>query len=108
MTDLRELLATNMKAYRKICGLSQEALAVKAGTSTTHIGMIEICKQFPSTQLLTRIAEALGIDTPELFTTEKAQIIQIHKVSLQKLYQDILGDFEKIVLERITSLTKEA
>jgi transcriptional regulator with XRE-family HTH domain len=61
MTDLRELLARNIKEYRKIQGFSQETLAERAGTSTTHIGMIEIGKKFPSPQMLSRIAEALGI-----------------------------------------------
>ena len=40
MTNLRELLVQNNKKYRKIQGLSQEALAEKAGTSTTHIGAV--------------------------------------------------------------------
>ena len=70
MTNLRELLAQNIKKYRKIRGFSQENLAEKAKTSTTHIGMIEIGKKFPSVELLERIADSLGIDTPELFTTE--------------------------------------
>jgi DNA-binding XRE family transcriptional regulator len=47
MTDLRLLLAKNIKKYRKIREYSQEVLAEKAGTSTTHIGMIETGKKFP-------------------------------------------------------------
>ncbi|MDR0552014.1 MAG: helix-turn-helix transcriptional regulator [Spirochaetaceae bacterium] len=104
MTDIRELLAKNIKEYRKLRGFSQENLAEKAGTSTTHIGMIEIGKKFPSTQMLVKIAGALGIDTPELFSTGKACIVQIQNVSMQKLYQDILSDFEGIVSKRIASL----
>lgn len=107
MTDLRELLAHNIKEYRKLRGFSQENLAERAGTSTTHIGMIEIGKSFPSPQMLTKIAEALGIDTPELFSTEKAQIVPVHHVSLQKLYQDILSDFEGVVARRIEGLRQE-
>ena len=40
MTDLRKLLAKNIKKFRKIIGFSQENLAELAKTSTTHIGMI--------------------------------------------------------------------
>jgi transcriptional regulator with XRE-family HTH domain len=104
MTDLRELLAKNIKEYRKLRGFSQENLAERAGTSTTHIGMIEIGKSFPSPQMLAKIAEALGIDTPELFSIEKAHIMPVQNISLQRLYQNILGDFEGIVTRRIAEL----
>ncbi|GHU41057.1 hypothetical protein FACS1894190_08710 [Spirochaetia bacterium] len=104
MTDLRELLAQNIKTYRKLRGFSQEMLAEKAGTSTTHIGMIEIAKRFPSTEMITRIAGALMVDTPQLFALEQEQLVPMHYVSLQKLYRDILHDFDKVVTERIAHL----
>ena len=94
MTNLRELLAQNIKKYRKIRGLSQELLAEKAGTSTTHIGMIEIGKKFPSPKMLEQIALALGIDTPELFTTGNVIFMPGHDKSIERLYQDIMVDFE--------------
>ncbi|MDR1419888.1 MAG: helix-turn-helix transcriptional regulator [Treponema sp.] len=108
MTDIRELLAANIKNYRRIQGITQEILAERAGTSTTHIGMIEIGKKFPSTAMLTRIAEALGVDTPELFTREKIQMIQAGSISVEKFYQDILKDFEKIIAARIAALKQKS
>jgi transcriptional regulator with XRE-family HTH domain len=96
MTDIRQVLAKNIKMYRKIRGFSQEMLAEKAGSSTTHIGMIEIGKKFPSPQMLARIAEALGIDTPELFTTQAVKIVPPGNKSIEKLRQDILEDLEKL------------
>ena len=96
MTNLRELLAQNIKKYRKICGFSQESLAERAGTSTTHIGMIEIGKKFPSPKMIEQIAEALGVDTPELFTTAAVVFMPGHKKSVERLYQDIMDDFDNI------------
>jgi transcriptional regulator with XRE-family HTH domain len=110
MTDLRELLAQNIKKYRKIRGLSQESLAEKAGTSTTHIGMIEIGKRFPSTKMLEQIAVALGVDTPELFTTETVVFLPSYNKSIERMYQDIMSDFEdfkKAVAGRIKELQDE-
>ena len=107
MTDLRELLAQNIKKYRKIRGFSQEALAEKAHTSTTHIGMIEIGKKFPSPRMLEQVAEALGIDTPELFTTETVLFVPSNNKSIERLYQDIIKDFQKfeeIVVSRIKEI----
>jgi len=110
MTDIRELLAQNIKNYRKIRGFSQEMLAEKAGTSTTHIGMIETSKKYPSPQMLAKIAEALGIDTPELFTTRTVTFMSGYNKSIERLYQEITGDFrqfEKMVLQRIKELQRD-
>ena len=107
MTDLRELLAQNIKKYRKIRGFSQENLAEKAGTSTTHIGMVEIGKKFPSVGMMENIAEALGIDTPELFNTGTVVFISQNNKSVERLYKEIIDDFhqfEKTVTEKIKKL----
>ena len=107
MTDLRELLAQNIKKYRKIRGFSQEKLAEKAGTSTTHIGMVEIGKKFPSVNMLEKIAEALGIDTPELFSAGNVIFLPAHGKSIDRLHQEIVNDFhqfEKIITGRIKDL----
>ena len=109
MTNLRDLLAQNIKKYRKIRGYSQENLAEKAKTSTTHIGMIEIGKKFPSTKMLENIADALGIDTPELFTTEPVVFMPSYDKSVERLYQDIMVEleiFKKNIAEKI-KLPKE-
>ena len=49
-------------------GISQAALAEKVETSTTYISQIERKKRFPSPDVLERIATALELDTPELFS----------------------------------------
>ena len=97
MTNLRLLIAKNIKKIRKIRGFSQETLAEKAGTSTTHIGMIEIGKKFPSVKMMEKIAEALGIDTPELFKTGNVIFIPGNKKSIERMYRDIIIDLEDLV-----------
>jgi len=67
---LRSLLAYNMKERRRILGISQANLAEKAGTSTHYIGQIELKNKFPSPEMLQRIATALGIDSPQLFSMD--------------------------------------
>jgi len=107
MTDIRDLLAENIKKFRKIRGFSQEMLAERADTSTTHIGMIETSKKYPSPKMLAKIAEALGIDTPELFTTQTVTFIPAYNKSIELLYKEITGDFrqfEKNIAERIKKL----
>ena len=73
MTDCRQLMARNMKKYRKLLGLSQMALADKVGCSTTLIGNIEINRRFPSPDNINRIAQALGVQVADLFSEAEPQ-----------------------------------
>ena len=68
MTDLRKVLASNMKLYRKKLGLSQAKLAEKADVTDNYIALIETCKRFPSVEMIERIARVLQKDTVELFS----------------------------------------
>jgi transcriptional regulator with XRE-family HTH domain len=70
MTSIRSLLSLNIKKRRQILGVSQVKLAEKVGTSTQYIGQIEQNKKFPSPEMLERIAEALEVDSPQLFSME--------------------------------------
>ena len=73
MTDCRQLLAQNMKKYRKILGISQQALGEKVGCSTTLIGNIEINKRFPSADNINKIAKALNVKVADLFTEQEPE-----------------------------------
>jgi transcriptional regulator with XRE-family HTH domain len=99
MTNLRELLSSNIKTYRQALGLSQARLADKVGSATNYIAMIEACKKFPSVQMLERLAAALNVDPPELFSTKPPK-----KESIRTLHRGILQDIEKIVGERLRKL----
>jgi len=70
MTSLRDLLAYNIKERRRILGISQTKLAEKVSTSTHYIGQIEQKNKFPSPEMLERLAVALEIDSPQLFSME--------------------------------------
>ncbi|MDR1803519.1 MAG: helix-turn-helix transcriptional regulator [Treponema sp.] len=68
MTDLRKILASNMKLYRKKLGISQAKLAEKANVTDNYIALIETGKRFPSVEIIERIAMVLQKDTVELFS----------------------------------------
>jgi transcriptional regulator with XRE-family HTH domain len=70
MTNIREVLATNLKKHRQARGWSQAKLAEKVGTSTQYIGTLEIKGKFPSSEMVHKLAAALGIDPTELFYRE--------------------------------------
>ena len=67
MTNIREHLAFNIKAFRNELKLSQGKLAELAGTSTRYIQEIEAGRKYPSPEILAQIAFALKKDTLDLF-----------------------------------------
>jgi transcriptional regulator with XRE-family HTH domain len=94
MTSIRKILAANMREYRgKLC-LSQAKLAERVDTATHYISMIESCKKFPSAEMIERIANALEVDSLDMFA-----LTPIHK-DWQK---DVLSELEKIMTEKLNS-----
>jgi transcriptional regulator with XRE-family HTH domain len=99
MTNIREVLASNLKKYRYARGWSQAKLAEKTGVSTQYIGMLEIKGKFPSSEMIQKLAAALCIDPTELFfkeiagetTMKNAQRAAIEDVS--EAVSQILTDF---------------
>jgi len=67
MTDIISQLAQNLKYHRAKLGLSQRALAQRAGINRSHLASIESGTQ-PNTSLATveKLAAALGITALEL------------------------------------------
>jgi transcriptional regulator with XRE-family HTH domain len=76
-----------MKKRRRILGISQAKLARKAGISTQFVAMIELEKKFPSPEMLERLAAALEIDPPELFSMPPSPA-----GTLRKLHEAVLAD----------------
>jgi transcriptional regulator with XRE-family HTH domain len=99
MTNLRQVLALNMKKKRRILGFSQAKLAEKVDTAPTYIAMIELEKKFPSVEMLERIAEALSMDTTELFSVKP-----LPEDALRSLRRSVLQDIEKTIAKRLKEL----
>jgi len=95
-----------MKAYRNALGLSQAKLADKADTSSHYIGMIETKNNFPSPEMLERIATALGIDTLDLLSadTNLPKSIKAGRKTALKDIKNLLGRF---IDEKLKELEKE-
>ncbi len=63
-----ELLAKNIKKFRKLKGLSQNQLAELLNISREHLAKIETTKRSISLKLLFELADVLNITLQELFT----------------------------------------
>jgi len=66
VTDWREVVGTNVRRSRQKAKLTQEQLALEAKLDLTYVGGIERGKRNPSVLVLSRLAEALGIEPHDL------------------------------------------
>jgi transcriptional regulator with XRE-family HTH domain len=102
MTSLRALLSQNMKERRQILGISQAKLAERVSTSTHYIGQIELGNKFPTPEMLERIAAALEIDSPQLFS-----MIPFSTKAIRQLQEEVLSDVNTAVTAAIGSRLSE-
>jgi transcriptional regulator with XRE-family HTH domain len=105
MTSLRALLAYNMKERRRILGVSQAKLAEMVSTSTNYIGQIEQKNKFPSPEMLERIAAALGIDSPQLFSMDSFTCNAVNRFQ-EGVLADVGTALAQAVDSRISELKK--
>ena len=68
MRDWRAILAKNVRKYRQQRKLTQEQLAFEAEIDLTYMGGIERGKRNPSLLVMARIADALEVQLPKLFS----------------------------------------
>ena len=103
MVCVREIFAENLKKNRRKAGLSQEKLAEKAMVSTHYISMIEMARNFPKSEVIARIANALNIEVHELFLAPRTP-----EIELDKLHQAIISDIKQTVSESIIASIETA
>jgi transcriptional regulator with XRE-family HTH domain len=96
MAGLREIFAKNLKESRKKCGFSQAKLAEIANVSTHHVAMIELARNFPTSELMERLADALDIEIYELFVVSHSP-----EEELERLRQTLITDVRQTVEEAV-------
>jgi transcriptional regulator with XRE-family HTH domain len=70
-TDLKRVLASNLKEQRKLLGLSQEKLAEIANISWQTVNSIECHRTWVSDKTLESLADALKIESFQLLLPSK-------------------------------------
>jgi transcriptional regulator with XRE-family HTH domain len=94
--SIRDILANNIKEYRRKCGFSQEKLAEKAGISTPFLAMIEVSRKFPTPNVLEQLAGALNIKTYQLFSMPPSP-----DDVMERLYQTVAKNIDQVVAEAV-------
>ena len=68
--DIIKVFGVNVRKYRMEIGLSQEKFAEKCGLHRTYISDIECFRRSISLDNIQKIADALGVETFQLFLDE--------------------------------------
>jgi transcriptional regulator with XRE-family HTH domain len=94
MASLREVFIRNLKEKRKKCRLSQAKLAELVDVSTHHLAMIELSRNFPTIDLVERLAAALGTEAYELFidSASPPPTIEVNRPSFIDDMRQIVDD----------------
>jgi transcriptional regulator with XRE-family HTH domain len=96
MTDIKEILAANLKEYRRKRGLTQEKLAEQVDMSLHYLAMLELARKFPSGEMLERLAAALNIEPHQLVEVSAGP-----EEALERLHHSIVADIKQVVREAI-------
>ncbi|WP_461256879.1 helix-turn-helix domain-containing protein [Treponema sp. R80B11-R83G3] len=102
MGQPRDIFARNLRETRRKCGFSQEKLAEKVNVSTHHIAMIELARNFPTSELIERIAKALNIKIYELFVESNSM-----SHDFEQLRKEIKTDMKQLFNEFIEKTKKK-
>jgi transcriptional regulator with XRE-family HTH domain len=106
MTNIRDVLAANLKQFRQARGWSQAYLAEKTDTSTNYIGMLENSVKFPSSEMIQKLSLALGIDPTDLFSKGMDPVSTMKKYQKAAL-EDIHVLLGRLINEKIQQLEEK-
>lgn len=98
-------ICNNLKKYRMLCGLTQEALAEKAGISTTFYANIERGAKGMSILTLKKLSEALNISVDYLLYEETSEThLKNIEVLLRNKSEKFVVIVEKVIKAMIEGL----
>ena len=102
MNSYQSIFIENLKYYRNKKGISQAKFAEACDCGTGTIGSIEAARQFPSFDLLFRMADVLKIHPADLFLRDASKSDE----EIKKHIENILAEGLKNLLETEFSTQK--
>ena len=96
-----EVLAEEIRFHRKQLGLSLEALAELSGVSKSMISKVERAEAVPSTTVLSRLAEALGVTFSRLMSPAAEREVLHIPGSRQPILRDEASGFQRRCLSPV-------
>ena len=94
MSEVKSLFGKKIREYRKKRNLTQASLAEIVNVDDKHISCIESGKNFPSPDLLERLASALNVEPKDLFEF-------YHLQESDDLKSDIISMLDKLTEQEL-------
>lgn len=88
MKEIHEIIAENLKKYRKNEGLTLDKVATMTGVSKTMLGQIERSDSIPSISTIWKIANGLKLSFTSLIEEQTEEIEVIKKSELHEITMD--------------------
>ena len=104
---IRNVIARNVKKYRKLIQLTQENLAELADVSNTYIANIECGQTWISDKTLEKIAAALHIEEYLLFIPEEGIITDSETIKKKQKLIEFLKSRENALCSYISDYFSE-
>jgi transcriptional regulator with XRE-family HTH domain len=102
MANIKEILAANLRENRRKKGLTQEKLAELADMSLHYLATLELGNNFPSGEMIEKLAKALDIQAFQLFYPSSTP-----EGALLHLEQSIVANIDKIVSNAVEQTVKQ-
>ncbi len=106
MTRLHQVIARNVRQARKRAGLSQADVATRSGFSNSYLSEIERGRTNPSTEVLERIAQTLGLRPYQLLLEEEEWEIRDRLETVTSMYTDLKNGLNSVLDEALRRHTK--
>lgn len=98
MTHIQELFIKNLRFYRNKKNYTQLVFSEKIGLSPNYLNAVENGKNFPSPEVLQKIADELEILPYELFLEKTdAEKTDLNCQIVEKVLQDVKAKFCEVL-----------
>ena len=101
MDNIKVLFGKRVKELRKKIGYTQAQLAEIANVDDKHISCIEGGKNFPSPDLLDRLANSLNVEVKALFEFDYLKEPENLKVEIQKIINQLTSEQLRLVYKYV-------
>lgn len=101
--DVKVLFGLRVRELRKRLDLSQEELAEKTKISPKYMSRIEMGHQFPSTDILAKLADVLDVEIRDFFEFEHAAG---NATDLKKTLTNIIDEADEEKLRLLVKIAR--
>jgi len=110
IANIKQILAANLRENRRKKGLTQEKLAEMADMSLHYLATLELGNNFPSGEMLEKLAKALDIQAFQFFypsSTPEGALLQLEQTIIANIENVVKMSVKQAVANELKNLKKK-